>query len=73
MDGERRIRVFNQGLQLVKNLNGYYKAADVETLSQFIIRREATRIMLKGSMPTKQAMINGLVDLLYTYRIKCAA
>lgn len=70
--GERRIRVFNMNLQIVKTLNGYFKTADVETLSQFIIRREATKIMVKGSVNSKQSLINGLVDLLFTYRQKCA-
>ena len=43
--GERRIRVFNQCLQLAKNLNGYFKAADVETLADFTVKREASRVM----------------------------
>jgi hypothetical protein len=41
---ERRIRVFNQSLQLSKNLNGHVKAADVETLADFTIKREASRV-----------------------------
>jgi hypothetical protein len=42
--GEQRIRVFNQSLQLAKNLNGYFKAADVETLADFSIKRDASRV-----------------------------
>lgn len=66
--GERRIRVFNQCLQIAKNLNGYFKAADVETLSNFMIKREASRVMVKGAKVTKESMINNLVTLLHVYR-----
>jgi protein transport protein SEC24 len=71
--GERRIRVFNQSMQLTKNLNGYFKAADVETLSDFQIRRYASRVATLGPKATKEAIINNLVTLLHTYRQKCAA
>jgi len=71
--GERRIRVFNQSMQLAKNLNGYFKAADVETLSDFMIKREASRVMSRGAKVTKESIVNNLVNLLYTYRSKCAA
>jgi protein transport protein SEC24 len=52
--GERRIRVFNMNMQLAKNLNAYFKGADVETLSSFIIKREASRVMTKGAKVTKE-------------------
>jgi protein transport protein SEC24 len=41
--GERRIRVFNLNLPIAKNLNEYYKKADVEGLSFYIIRKELSR------------------------------
>lgn len=66
--GERRIRVFNQSLQLSKNLNGYFKAADVETLADFTIKRYASRVMSVGAKTTKESIINNLVTLLHTYR-----
>ena len=66
--GERRIRVFNQCLQISKTLNGHFKAADVETLSDFMIKREASRIMQRGSKVTKESIINNLVTLLHSYR-----
>lgn len=65
--------MFNYNLQVAKNLNGYYKAADVETLSSFIIKREASRIMVRGAKATKESVINNLVNLLFVYRQKCAA
>jgi protein transport protein SEC24 len=66
--GERRIRVFNQCLQLAKNLNGYFKAADVETLADFTVKREASRAMQRGPKATKEQIINNLVNLLHAYR-----
>ena len=71
--GERRIRVFNQSLQIAKNLNAYFKAADVETLSDFLIKRYASRVMSVGAKVTKETIINNLVTLLHIYRQKCAA
>lgn len=71
--GERRIRVFNINMPVAKNLNGYFKGADVETLSAFTIKREASRIMVKGAKLTKEGVINNLVNLLHVYRQKCAA
>jgi len=49
-------------------LNGYFKAADVETLSDFMIRREASRIASRGAKNTKESIINNLVTLLHVYR-----
>lgn len=66
--GERRIRVFNQSLQLSKNLNGHVKAADVETLADFTIKREASRVFQRGAKATKESIINNLVALLHNYR-----
>jgi len=65
--------VFNMSMQLAKNLNGYFKAADVETLSDFMIKREASRVMQRGAKATKESINNNLVNLLHTYRTKCAA
>jgi hypothetical protein len=47
--GERRIRIFNYALSVAKSLNAYYKAADCETLSEFMIKKEVARIMAKGA------------------------
>jgi len=71
--GERRIRVFNINIPVAKNLNGYFKGADVETLTAFILKKEASRVMVKGAKVTKENVINNLVNLLYVYRQKCAA
>jgi protein transport protein SEC24 len=45
----------------------------VETLSDFIIKREASRVMQRGPKVTKESIINNLVNLLHIYRQKCAA
>lgn len=58
---------------MAKNLNGYFKAADVETLSDFLVKRYASRVVSIGAKATKESMINTLVTLLHTYRQKCAA
>ena len=42
--GEKRIRVFNYSLTVAKTLNAYYKAADQETLAQFMIKHELSRV-----------------------------
>jgi len=54
-------------------LNGHFKAADVETLADFTIKREASRIFQRGAKATKESIINNLVSLLHSYRQKCAA
>lgn len=59
-------------IPVAKNLNSYYKSADVEALAQFMIKKEASRIMQKGSKVAKENIINGLVNLLYNYRTNCA-
>lgn len=59
-------------LPIAKNLNAYYKSADCEALSLFIIKREASRIMARGAKITKENIINNLVSLLYNYRTNCA-
>jgi len=68
MFGERRIRVFNYNLLIAKNLNAYYKAADCETLSQFMVKKEISRVMVKGAKLTRETITNNLVNLLYVYR-----
>lgn len=55
-------------MPVAKNLNGYFKGADVETLTAFILKREASRIMVKGAKITKENIINNLVNLLFVYR-----
>lgn len=54
-------------------MNGYFKAADVETLADFTIKREASRVMQRGPKAIKENVINNLVNLLHVYRQKCAA
>lgn len=70
--GDRRIRVFNMSLPVAKNMNSYFKATDVETLSMFILKRDLSKVSLKGSKTTREVIINNLVSLLYNYRIHCA-
>ena len=70
--GERRIRIFNMNLPIAKNLTTYFKAADQEGLSQFMIKREVSRVFVRGAKVTKEAIVNNLVTLLHTYRNKCA-
>lgn len=43
--GERRIRIMNFKMNVTKNLNTYFKAADVETASQFLIKRELSKML----------------------------
>jgi protein transport protein SEC24 len=71
--GQRRIRVFNYQLQIAKNLSAYYKAADCETLAQFMLKKETAKVMVRGAKATREAIINSLVTLLHVYRQKCAA
>ncbi len=71
--GEKRIRVFNYNLLIAKNLNAYYKAADQETLAEFMIKHELSRVFSRGAKATRELMTNNLVNLLYVYRQKCAA
>lgn len=55
-------------MQLAKNLSAHFKAADVETLSDFLLKRYASRIPTLGAKATKESIINNLVTLLHTYR-----
>jgi protein transport protein SEC24 len=71
--GEKRIRVFNQCFPMAKNLNAYYKSADCEGLSTFTVKREVSRVMVRGGKGAKESVINNLVNLLHIYRQKCAA
>lgn len=41
--GDKRIRIFNYAVPVAKNLNAYFKSADVEALSQFVIKKELSR------------------------------
>ena len=70
--GERRIRVFNINLPVAKNLNEYYKKADVEALSFYIVRKEVSKAFIKGAKITRETIINNLVTLLFNYRTHCA-
>lgn len=54
-------------------MNSFYKAADCETLSEFMVKKEIARAMSRGAKATREAIINNLVTLLYVYRQKCAA
>ena len=63
--GERRIRVLNQALPVAKNLNMYYKSAEVETTAQFMVKRELSKVCIKGVKNTKEKLLNNLVTLLY--------
>ena len=60
-------------MQIAKALNAYFKAADVETLSDFLVKRYASRAPTIGAKATKEAIINTLVSLLHVYRQKCSA
>lgn len=71
--GERRIRIFNFNLPVAKHLNVYYKSTDVEALSQFIIKKELSRMPQKGCKATRESIINNLVTLLHNYRTHCAS
>jgi hypothetical protein len=66
--GERRIRVFNYNLLIAKNLNNYYKGTDQETLSEFIVKHELSRVFMRGAKATRETITNNLVNLLHTYR-----
>lgn len=66
--GDKRIRIFNYALPITKNLNAYFKSADVEALTEFVVKKELSRSIQKGTKNTREAMINNLVTLLYNYR-----
>ena len=56
--GERRIRVFNYQVPIAKNLNNYFKSADAETLTSFLVKQELARSLQKGAKTTREAMTN---------------
>jgi protein transport protein SEC24 len=66
--GERRIRVLNHQMVVAKNLNAYYKGADCEALSHFVIKKELSTLITKGCKGTRESMINNTVTQLLTYR-----
>ena len=70
--GERKIRVFNMSFPVAKNLNAYFKSSDVETLSQFMMVREVSKVILRGAKNTRESVIGNLVNLLFNYRSQCA-
>lgn len=55
-------------MPVAKNLNAYFKSADVEALTEFVVKKELSRQIQKGTKNTREAMINNLVTLLYNYR-----
>jgi protein transport protein SEC24 len=59
-------------IPVAKNINAYFKSTDVEALSQFILKRELSKVHLKGAKTTRESVINNLVALLYNYRTHCA-
>ena len=71
--GEQRIRIFNVNLQVAKNLNEYYKFADVEQLSQFFLKQNIAQSFEKGPKSVREQVLNSLVSLLHNYRINCAS
>lgn len=70
--GEKRIRVFNICIPVAKNLNAYFKSSDVEALSHFIIKKEISRVPIKGPKVVRENTISELVNLLHSYRHNCA-
>lgn len=71
--GEKRIRIFNMNLPVTKNLNSYFKAADVEVVAQFMIRKDLCRYPQIGAKAIKELITSNLVTLLHTYRTQCAS
>jgi protein transport protein SEC24 len=63
--GDKRIRVFNLSLPVSKNINTYFKSADVEALSHFLVKKEVSRVFQKGPKAVRESVINTLVTLLY--------
>ena len=63
--GERRIRVFNHSIPVAKNMSAYFKSADVEATSQFVVRKELSKVALRGVKAVKEALLNNMVTLLY--------
>ena len=59
-------------LLVAKNLNAYFKSADAETLTQFIAKRELSKVMTLGAKNTRESIISKLVSLLFNYRTHCA-
>lgn len=62
--GERKIRVFNKRLSLSQNIGAYYTSIDQEILSQFIVRKEVSKVMDRGIIQTKEALLNGILGTL---------
>mmetsp|Transcript_15078 Transcript_15078/g.14650 ORF Transcript_15078/g.14650 Transcript_15078/m.14650 type:complete len:202 (-) Transcript_15078:36-641(-) len=56
-----------------KNLNSYFKSGDIETLSEFIIKREVSKVTLRGAKNTKEHIMNTLITMLYNYRHQCSS
>jgi hypothetical protein len=59
-------------IPVAKNINAYFKSTDVEALSQFLLKKELSKVHLKGAKTTRETIINNLVALLYNYRTHCA-
>ena len=57
---------------MAKNLNAYFKSSEVEAVSQFIVKKEISRVSLKGPKAARESVTNNLVTLLYQYRHHCA-
>eukprot|EP00349_Pseudokeronopsis_sp_Brazil_P002794 CAMPEP_0202963266 /NCGR_PEP_ID=MMETSP1396-20130829/7245_1 /ASSEMBLY_ACC=CAM_ASM_000872 /TAXON_ID= /ORGANISM="Pseudokeronopsis sp., Strain Brazil" /LENGTH=361 /DNA_ID=CAMNT_0049684321 /DNA_START=1043 /DNA_END=2128 /DNA_ORIENTATION=+ len=71
--GEKRIRIFNQMVPVCKNLNGYFKSGDVEAVAEFIVKREVSKVSLRGAKASREALMNNLVTMLYNYRHQCSS
>jgi protein transport protein SEC24 len=55
--GQRRIRVFNQSFNIATNVGAYFKAANVETLAQFMLRQNLSQIERLGAKKVKENVV----------------
>ena len=60
-------------IPVAKKIGDYFKAADVEGLTQFMLRKELSKSLLKGAKNTREIVIGNLVNLLHNYRVTCAS
>ena len=70
--GERKIRILNYTWKVAANVYNYCRSADVESVSQFKLRHDLTKVTKLGAKGTKEKVINDLVEMLTNYRNNCA-
>ena len=70
--GQRVIRVINHALKTSTDLMTNFKGLDVEALGLLLLRKNFITLTSQTSKQIREALINQLVNILYSYRFNCA-